>query len=63
LRLAQAKSSQDLSSKISRAKYTGGSAEVVEHLLCKFEALGSNSNLYPTSNKVANESKFPVMEE
>jgi hypothetical protein len=34
-RLVQANSSQDPISKISRAKWTGGVAQVAEHLLCK----------------------------
>jgi hypothetical protein len=32
-------SSQDPISKITRAKWTGGVAQVVKHLLCKHEAL------------------------
>jgi hypothetical protein len=31
-------------SKITRAKWTGGVAQVVEHLLCECKALSSNSN-------------------
>jgi hypothetical protein len=31
--------------KITRPKWTGGVAEVVEHLFCKCEALSSNSSL------------------
>jgi hypothetical protein len=34
-RQAQANSSQDLISKITRAKWTGDVAQMVEHLLCK----------------------------
>jgi hypothetical protein len=41
-RPAWANSSQYPISKISRAKQTGGVVEVVEHLLCKNEALSSN---------------------
>jgi hypothetical protein len=37
-------SSQDPISKITRAKWTGGVAQVLEHLLCKCEALGPNHN-------------------
>jgi hypothetical protein len=36
---AQANSSQDLISKITRAKRTGGLAQVVDCLLCKIETL------------------------
>jgi hypothetical protein len=38
-RPARAKSSQDPISKITRAKWTRGMAQAVEHLLCKPEAL------------------------
>jgi hypothetical protein len=31
-------------SKITRTKWTGGVVQVVEHLLCKHEALSSNSS-------------------
>jgi hypothetical protein len=34
----------DSISKIIRAKWTGGVAKDIEHLLCKHEALSSNSN-------------------
>jgi hypothetical protein len=36
-------------SQITRAKQTGGVAQVLEHLLCKHEALSSKPN--PTKNK------------
>jgi hypothetical protein len=39
-----ANSSQDPISKITNAKWTGGIARVVEHLLCKLETLSSNPN-------------------
>jgi hypothetical protein len=42
---AQANSSQDPNFKIIRAKCTGGVAQVVEYLLCKWEALSWNSSL------------------
>jgi hypothetical protein len=35
-------------SKITRAEWTGGTAQAVEHLLCKYKALSSNPN--PTKN-------------
>jgi hypothetical protein len=34
---------------IARAKWIGGMAQVVEYLLCKYEALSSNSS--PTKKK------------
>jgi hypothetical protein len=37
-----ANNSQDPISKITRAKWTGGLAQAVEHLLCKCKALSSN---------------------
>jgi hypothetical protein len=43
-RPAQANSSQDFISKITRAKQARGIAKVVEYLLCKSEALSSNSS-------------------
>jgi hypothetical protein len=42
LKPAQANSLRDPISKITRAKWTGGAAQVVEHLLCKLEDLSSN---------------------
>jgi hypothetical protein len=39
---AQANSSQDPISKITRAKWAGSMAQEVECLLCKHETLGSN---------------------
>jgi hypothetical protein len=36
-------------SKITRAKWTGGVTQAIEHLLCKHKAL--NSNLSPTENR------------
>jgi hypothetical protein len=44
LRLAQANSSKYLISKKTRAKWTGGVVQAVQHLLCKCEALSSNSS-------------------
>jgi hypothetical protein len=38
----QANSLQDPISKITRAKWTAGVAQAVEHLLCKCKALSSN---------------------
>jgi hypothetical protein len=38
-------------SKITRAKWTGGVAQVVERLLCKCEVLSSNSNLTKKKTK------------
>jgi hypothetical protein len=49
LRPAQANSSRDPISKITRAKWTGGTAQVVENLLCKNEAL--SSTLMPSKKK------------
>jgi hypothetical protein len=42
---------QDPISKITRAKWTGGMVQAVEHLLCKCEALSSNYNPSP-KNKI-----------
>jgi hypothetical protein len=42
LRLAWANSSREPISKITRARWTGGVAQVVECLLCKCEALSLN---------------------
>jgi hypothetical protein len=47
LRPAQANSSQDPISKITRAKWTRGVAPAVEHLPCYHKALSSN----PSPNK------------
>jgi hypothetical protein len=44
LRPAHANIFQDPISKITRAKWTGGVAQLVEYLLCKCEALSSNSS-------------------
>jgi hypothetical protein len=57
LRLAQASSSKDPISKISRAKWTGGVARAVESLLCKHEALSSNSS--PTKKNQKTKKEFP----
>jgi hypothetical protein len=46
---AQANSSWDITSKLTRAKWSEGVAQMVEHLLCKNEAL--NSNPSPTKKK------------
>jgi hypothetical protein len=40
--LAQANSSRDPTSKMTRAKWTGGEAQVIEYLVCKCEALSSH---------------------
>jgi hypothetical protein len=48
LRPAWANSSRDSIFKITRAKWTGGVAQAVELLLCKSEALSSNSSLTHT---------------
>jgi hypothetical protein len=45
LRPAQANSSQDPISKITRAKWTGDVAQAVDHLLCKCESMSPNSRL------------------
>jgi hypothetical protein len=45
LRPAQANSSQDPISKITREKWTGGVAQAVEYLYCKHKALSSNPSL------------------
>jgi hypothetical protein len=42
---ARANTSQDPVSKITTAKWTGGVAQVIKHLLCKHEVLSSNSSL------------------
>jgi hypothetical protein len=42
LRPARTNSSRDRISKITRAKWTGGVAQVEEHLLSKLKALSSN---------------------
>jgi hypothetical protein len=49
LRPAQANTSQDPMSKITRAKRTRGVAQVVECLLCKCKALSTNPS--PTKKK------------
>jgi hypothetical protein len=43
LRPAWANCSQDSISKITKVKWTGGVAQAIECLLCKCEALSSNS--------------------
>jgi hypothetical protein len=48
---AWANISQDSISKIIRAKWTGGMAQAVKHLLCKQESLSSNSSPTPTPQK------------
>jgi hypothetical protein len=48
LRPAQANSSQDPISKITKPKCTRGVAQEIECLLCNHEVLGSNPNLIPT---------------
>jgi hypothetical protein len=47
----QAKSTQDPISKITRAKWTGGVAQVAEHLLCKHKALNSNYKSHQKKKK------------
>jgi hypothetical protein len=39
---------KDPISKITRAKWTGGVAQVVQHLLCKYKILSSNPSLPAT---------------
>jgi hypothetical protein len=51
-RPAQANSSGDSISKMTRAEWTGGVAQVVEYLLCTYKALSSNSS--PTKKKKKN---------
>jgi hypothetical protein len=58
LKPAQANSSQDLISKITRAKCTVGMAQVVECLFCKCKALSSNPS--PTKKKKSFEYKQVV---
>jgi hypothetical protein len=48
LRPAQANSSQDPISKITREKWTGGVAHTIECLLCMHKALSSNPSLTKT---------------
>jgi hypothetical protein len=50
-KVSQTKSSQECISKITRAKWTGSVAKVVEHLLCKCEALSSNPSINNNNNK------------
>jgi hypothetical protein len=45
LRTTWANSLQDPISKITRAKWARGMVQVVESLLCKYEALSSNPSL------------------
>jgi hypothetical protein len=45
LRPDQANNSQDLISKITRAKWTGGVAQAIESLLCMHKALSSNPSI------------------
>jgi hypothetical protein len=52
LRSAQEYSSQALISKITRAKWTGGLAQVVEWLLCKYEAPSSNPSYTHTHTEI-----------
>jgi hypothetical protein len=52
-RLDLANSSQDPISKITRAKWAGGMAQVVEHLLCKCEAQSSNHSTAKSINQRA----------
>jgi hypothetical protein len=51
LRPAGVNNSQDHIPKITRAKWTGGVAQVVESLLCKCKALSSNSSLIKKKKK------------
>jgi hypothetical protein len=41
----------DPTSKITRAKWTRGGAQLVQHLLCKSEALSSNQSHSPKKKK------------
>jgi hypothetical protein len=50
-RPAWADSSRDPISNITRAKWTGGVAQAAEYLLCKCEALSSNSSPNKTKQK------------
>jgi hypothetical protein len=54
---AWANSSRNLISKITRAKWTGGVAQVVEYLLCKREVLSSNTSLIRRQKNIQN--SFP----
>jgi hypothetical protein len=56
-------------SKITRAKWTGGMAQAIEHLLCKCEALSSNPSLtkkkkilvpHPAKKERTNHFRWPV---
>jgi hypothetical protein len=53
-RPAQAKLHETPISKITRAKWTGGVAQLEEHLLCKLEALSSNSTPTHKKNDIPN---------
>jgi hypothetical protein len=48
-------------SKIPRAKWTGGVVQVLEHLLCKGEALSSNSSIAKKKKKKPNLPIFSFM--
>jgi hypothetical protein len=45
------KYSQDPISKITRVKWTGGVAQVIEHLLCKCKVLRSNSSPFKKKDR------------
>jgi hypothetical protein len=49
----------DPSSKITRAKWTGGVAQVVDRLLCKWEVLSSNP-APPKTNRIHEASCYVV---
>jgi hypothetical protein len=48
---ARANSSQDLISKITKAKWTAGVPQAVKHLLCKHKALSSNPSFTKKKKK------------
>jgi hypothetical protein len=60
-RSAQENSLQDLISRTTRAKLTGGVAQVVKHLLYKHKTLSSNPN--PTNNNNNNNLSYKCLKE
>jgi hypothetical protein len=44
---------RDLISKVTRAKWTGGVTQLIEHRLCKHEAMSSNLSLRNNGFKIS----------
>jgi hypothetical protein len=57
LRAAQENSSQEPHLQNNQAKWTGGVVQEVEHLLCKHEALSSNSRVTKKKKKIVKRKK------